>query len=81
LPGTGRFYAVSGNTVSSVSTTLTDPGMSGIITLTADNYLGFGDLANLHKRLMPLSGYAETTNIFINSAVNANTYLATHLPA
>jgi hypothetical protein len=66
---------VSG-TVSSVSTTLTNPGMSGIITLTADNYFGFGDLSKFAQTFNAAVSYAETTNIFINSAVNASTYLA-----
>ena len=66
---------VSG-TVSSVSTTLTNPGMSGIITLTADNYFGFGDVSKFAQTFNAAASYAATTNIFINSAVNANTYLA-----
>lgn len=66
---------VSG-TVSSVSTTLTNSGMSGIITLTAENYFGFGDLSKFAQTFNAAVSYAETTNIFINSAVNANTYLA-----
>ena len=66
---------VSG-TVSSVSTTLTNSGMSGIITLTAENYFGFGDLSKFAQTFNAAVSYAETTNIFINSAVNASTYLA-----
>ena len=66
---------VSG-TVSGVSTTLTNPGMSGLITLTASAYLGNGDVSKFAQIFNTAVGYADTTNIFINSAVNAETYLA-----
>lgn len=63
-----------------VSTTLTDPGMSGVITLTADAYLGNGNLSKFTQAFNSAVGYAETTNVFINSAVNAETYLADTFP-
>jgi hypothetical protein len=69
---------VSG-TVSSVSTTLTNPGMSGIITLTADNYFGFGDLSKFAQTFNAAVSYAETTNIFINSAVKRQHILGRHI--
>ena len=63
-------------TVSSVSSTIADPGMSGIITLTADVYLGNDNVSKFAQIFNTAVAYADTTNIFINSAVNANTYLA-----
>jgi hypothetical protein len=63
-------------TVSLVSSTITDPGMTGIITLTADAYLGNNNVSKFAQIFNTAVGYADTTNIFINSAVNANTYLA-----
>jgi len=63
-------------TNATVSTTLTDPGMSGVITLTADAYLGNGDVSKFSQIFTSAVGYADSTNAFINSAVNAGTYLA-----
>jgi len=63
-------------TNSVVSPTLTNPGMAGIITLTATAYLGNGDVSKFAQTFNTSVGYAGTTNVFINSAVNANTYLA-----
>jgi hypothetical protein len=63
-------------TVSSVSSTIVDPGMTGIITLTADEYLGNNNVSKFTQIFNTAAAYADTTNIFINSAVNANTYLA-----
>lgn len=63
-------------TVSLVSPTITDPGMTGIITLTAEAYLGNNNVSKFTQIFNTAVGYADTTNIFINSAVNANTYLA-----
>ena len=63
-------------TVSSVSSTITNPGMSGIITLTANVYLGNNNVSKFAQIFNTATSYADTTNIFINSAVNANTYLS-----
>ena len=63
-------------TVSLVSSTITEPGMTGIITLTADAYLGNNNVSKFAQIFNTSVSYADTTNIFINSAVNANTYLA-----
>ena len=63
-------------TVTLVSSTITDPGMTGIITLTADVYLGNNNVSKFAQIFNTAVGYADTTNIFINSAVNANTYLS-----
>lgn len=63
-------------TVSSVSSTITNPGMTGIITLTADVYLGNNNVSKFAQIFNTATSYADTTNIFINSAVNANTYLS-----
>lgn len=58
------------------SPTTTDPGLTGMITLIADSYLGNGDVGKFAQVLSAAQGYAVTTNVFINSAVNAeNGYL------
>jgi len=73
------FISNVGNTVNTTfvvaSPTQSDPGMTGMITLTAEAYLGNGDLSKFAQTFNTAVGYADTTNIFINSAVNANTYL------
>lgn len=64
------------NTVSTVfsvtSPTTSDPGLTGMITLITDKYLGNGDVGKFAQLLSAAQGYCVTTNVFINSAVNAN---------
>ena len=61
------------NTVFSVtSPTTTDPGLTGMITLITNDYLGNGDVGKFAQVLSAAQGYCVTTNVFINSAVNAN---------
>lgn len=73
------FISNVGNTVDTTfavtSPTQSDPGMTGMITLTGELYLGNGDNSKFAQIFNSATGYADTTNIFINSAVNANTYL------
>ena len=60
------------NTVFSVtSPTTTDSGLTGMITLVTDAYLGNGDVGKFSQVLSAAHGYCVTTNVFINSAVNA----------
>jgi hypothetical protein len=59
----------------SVTSTGANPGLSGIITLTADAYMGNGDLSKFVQTFTQANSYCSTTNIFIESAVNANNYL------
>lgn len=53
----------------------TTPGMSGIISTTANTYLGNGDLGKFAQLFSTAQGYVQSTNLFINSAVNAENYL------
>ncbi len=50
-------------------------GFSGLIQQTGNNYLGNGDVGRFSQGFMAVQGYINTTNQFINSAVNAQTYL------
>jgi len=58
-----------------VTSTGANPGLSGIITLTADAYMGNGDLSKFVQTFTQANSYCSTTNIFIESAVNSNNYL------
>lgn len=58
-----------------VTSTGANPGLSGIITLTANAYMGNGDLSKFVQTFMQANSYCSTTNIFIESAVNSNNYL------
>jgi hypothetical protein len=63
------------NTTAIVSTTLADPGMTGIVTLTAEAYMGNGDLSKFVQNFIQANSYCSTINVFINSAVNSDSYL------
>jgi len=67
--------SIVANTVAPVSTTLSNPGMSGIITLTAEAYMGSGDLSKFAQNFIQANSYCSSINDFINSAVNSNSYL------
>lgn len=58
-----------------VTSTLANPGLTGIITLTADAYMGNGDLSKFVQNFIQANSYCAITNTFINSAVNSNNYL------
>lgn len=61
---------------SNLSVVSTSPwGFSGLITQTGNNYLGNGDIGRFAQGFGAVQGYINTTNQFINSAVNAQTYL------
>ena len=62
-------------TTAIVAPTLADPGMIGIVTLTAEAYMGNGDLSKFVQTFTQANSYCSTVNVFINSAVNANSYL------
>jgi len=55
--------------------TTTPAGFAGLIQQTGNNYLGNGDVGRFSQGFMAVQGYINTTNQFINSAVNAQTYL------
>ena len=53
-----------------------DPsGFSNLIEQTCAAYLGNGDVGRFTMGFMAVQGYINTTNQFINSAINAQTYL------
>jgi len=55
--------------------TLDPSGFSNLIEQTCAAYLGNGDVGRFAQGFMAMQGYINTTNQFINSAVNAQTYL------
>ena len=55
--------------------TLDPSGFSNLIEQTCAAYLGNGDVGRFAQGFMAVQGYINTTNQFINSAVNAQTYL------
>ena len=63
------------NTTAIVSTTLANPGMTGIVTLTAEAYMGDGDLSKFVQNFIQANSYCLSINEYINGAVNSNSYL------
>ena len=55
--------------------TLDPSGFSNLIEQTCAAYLGNGDVGRFTLGFMAVQGYINTTNQYINSAVNAQTYL------
>lgn len=54
-----------------------DPGLTGVIKAQATTDIGSGDDSKFCQALAIAQGYASQTNLFINSAVNSQTYMAT----
>jgi hypothetical protein len=52
-----------------------NPGFTGFLVTTADTYVGNGDIGKFAQALSISDGYASQTNLFVNSAVNSQTYL------
>ena len=52
------------------------PGMTGMVSITANTYIGNGDNSIFAQTFSAAQGYCQITNTFIDSAVNANDYLA-----
>jgi hypothetical protein len=50
-------------------------GFSGLAEQTGDAYLGNGDAGRFAQGFLAVQGFISVTNDYINSAVNANTYL------
>jgi hypothetical protein len=50
-------------------------GFSGLAKQTGDAYLGNGDAGRFAQGFLAVQGFISITNDYINSAVNANTYL------
>ena len=59
----------------SLPTSNDPPGFTGVLTDTANTYMGNGDLSKFTQALGIADGYASQTNTFVNSAVNSQTYL------
>lgn len=55
--------------------TIDPSGFSMLIEQTGTAYLGDGDIGRLAQGFMAVQGYINTTNNFINTALNANEYL------
>lgn len=55
--------------------TLDPSGFSWLIEQTGSAYLGDGDYGKFSQGFMAVQGYLSTVNDFINSSVNANSYL------
>jgi hypothetical protein len=51
------------------------PGLTGFLAITADTYVGNGDIGKFAQALSISDGYASQTNLFVNTAVNSQTYL------
>ena len=59
----------------SLPTSNDPPGFTGLLSDTANTYMGNGDLSKFVQALSIADGYASQTNTFVNSAVNSQTYL------
>lgn len=51
------------------------PGFTGLLTTKANTYAGNGDVSKFVQAISIAEGYAIQTNLFVNSAVNSQTYL------
>ncbi len=61
----------------SLTSANSDPGLTGVIQAQATTDIGSGDDSKFCQALAIAQGYASQTNVFINSAVNSQTYMAT----
>ena len=61
----------------SFTTSNVTPGFSGVISTTASTEVGNGDVSKFTQALAIAQGYASQTNLFIDSAVNSQTYMGT----
>jgi len=73
IPALGDSIPAAFTNLTPVSTV--PAGFSGLIQQTGNNYLGNGDVGRFAQGFMAVQGYINSTNQFINSAVNAQTYL------
>ena len=73
IPALGDSIPAAFTNLTPVSTV--PAGFSGLIQQTGNNYLGNGDVGRFAQGFMAVQGYINTTNQYINSAVNAQTYL------
>ena len=73
IPALGDSIPAAFTNLTPVSTV--PAGFAGLIQQTGNNYLGNGDVGKFSQGFMAIQGYINTTNQFVNSAVNAQTYL------
>ena len=73
IPALGDSIPAVATNLTAVTTT--PAGFAGLIQQTGNNYLGNGDVGRFAQGFMAVQGYINATNQFINSAVNAQTYL------
>ena len=73
IPALGDSIPATFTNLTPVSTV--PAGFAGLIQQTGNNYLGNSDVGRFAQGFMAVQGYINTTNQFINSAVNAQTYL------
>lgn len=59
----------------SFAITTSSPGFTGFLKTTANTYAGNGDLGKFAQAFSVADGYAYQTNLFLNSAINSQTYL------
>jgi len=59
----------------SLPVAINPPGFTGVLTSTANTYLGNGDLTKFAQGFSIAQSYGTQTNLFINSAVNSQNYL------
>jgi hypothetical protein len=59
----------------SIVVSTSPPGFTGVLTTTAATYTGNGDVSKFVQAISIAQGYAVQTNLFVNSAVNSQTYL------
>jgi len=73
IPALGDSIPAAFTNLTPVSTV--PAGFAGLIQQTGNNYLGNGDVGRFAQGFMAVQGYINSTNQFINSATNAQTYL------
>ena len=56
--------------------TVTNTLFTGLLSTTAATYMGNGDLTKFAQALSQAQSYADQTSVFINTAINSQTYLA-----
>lgn len=59
----------------SFTNSVATPGLTGFLKITANTYAGNGDLGKFAQAFSAADGYAYQTNLFLNSAINSQTYL------
>lgn len=79
IRGTGTGCPALGNSIPAAYTTLTPvanpSGLTGLVSQTANYYLGYGDSGRFAQGFMAVQAFINTTNSYINTSINAPTYL------